>query len=76
MPSSNQKFEETVADLLWSLWSEFGISGVVPPWHRDQYLDPEALVLLTAAASDLAIGGPGVAIELLHLQWCPPPTES
>jgi alkylresorcinol/alkylpyrone synthase len=25
----------------------------------------------------LGIGiGPGVAIELLHLQWCPPPTES
>lgn len=65
MSRSSQQFEETVADLLWSLWAEFGVSGVVPPWHRDQYIDPEALVLFTAAASDLDLRLRDEAIDWL-----------
>ena len=53
MSTSSHAFEEGLADLLWSLWAEFGVSGVVPPWHRDHYVDPEALVLATAALGDL-----------------------
>jgi len=53
MSSSRPAFDETVTDLLWSLWEEFGISGVVPRRHADQYIDPEALILFTAVEGDL-----------------------
>lgn len=53
MSSSSHPIDERVAELLWSLWSELGVPGVVPARHQDQYIDQEALILCTAVASDL-----------------------
>lgn len=53
MSISSRAFDETVADLLWSLWAEFGIAGVVARRHANEYIDPEALILFTAVEGDL-----------------------
>lgn len=52
MPSSRQQLEGLVLDLCWSLWAELGVSG----WqrrHQQVAMDPEPLVVFTAALGDL-----------------------
>lgn len=53
MPRSKGEFEEHLLDLLWSLWEELGVPGVVPRRHRGVFIDPEPLILFTALHSDL-----------------------
>ena len=48
----NSQIEEYLLDLLWSLWAELGISGWTQN-HKDWWIDPEALLLLTAPYADL-----------------------
>lgn len=53
MPRSRGEFQEHLLDLLWSLWEELGVSGVVPRRHGNTFIDPEPLVLFTALHGDL-----------------------
>lgn len=52
MDGYSRHVEEAVLDFLWSLWAELGVSG----WtrrHRHWGIDPEPLVLFTAAVGQL-----------------------
>ncbi len=52
MPSSRKQLEDLILDLCWSLWAELGVSG----WrrhHQQVAIDPEPLVVFTAALGDL-----------------------
>lgn len=52
MQSSRQQLEGLILDLCWSLWAELGVSG----WrrrHQQVAIDPEPLVVFTAALGDL-----------------------
>lgn len=53
MPRSKGEFQEHLLDLLWSLWEELGVPGVVPRHHGDVFIDPEPLILFTALHGDL-----------------------
>lgn len=53
MPRSKGEFQEHLLDLLWSLWEELGVPGVVPRRHGDVFIDPEPLILFTAMHGDL-----------------------
>lgn len=53
MRTSSATLAEHVADLLWSLWGELGISSTVARRHGDVFIDPEALILFTAVESEL-----------------------
>lgn len=49
--SPSDRFRQTLLDLAWSLWGELGVSG----WsrrHADWAIDPEPLILFTAALAD------------------------
>jgi len=50
-PSISSRLQEVTLDLVWSLWVELGVSG----WtrrHTDWAIDPEPLILFTAALGD------------------------
>ena len=53
MPRSKGEFQEHLLDLLWSLWEELGVPGVVPRHHGDVFIDPEPLILFTALHGEL-----------------------
>lgn len=53
MPRSRGEVQEHLLDLLWSLWEELGVPGVVPRYHGDVFIDPEPLILFTALHGDL-----------------------
>lgn len=53
MPRSKGEFQEHLLDLVWSLWEELGVPGVVPRHHGDVFIDPEPLILFTALHGDL-----------------------
>ena len=53
MPRSKSVLHGHLLDLLWSLWEELGVSGVVPRRHGDVFIDPEPLILFTALHGDL-----------------------
>lgn len=62
--SSSPVLQEHIFDLLWSLWSEAGVSG----WtrrHSDCALDPEPLILFTARLGD---ADPRLRDE--SMDWC------
>jgi hypothetical protein len=46
------EFDEALLDLAWSLWTELGVRGVARH-HGTCAVDPEALILFTAALADL-----------------------
>lgn len=51
MPKSRHPFTEHVLDLVWSLWTELGVSG----WqrrHTSHAIDPEPLIIFTAVLGD------------------------
>jgi hypothetical protein len=51
MPNSSEALAENVNALVWSLWTELGVSG----WqrnHASHAIDPERLILFTAALGD------------------------
>jgi len=59
-----QAFNSSMLELLWSLWSEFGVSG----WtrcHTHWVIDPEPLILLTAA-----FGHREPRLRDESLDWC------
>jgi hypothetical protein len=53
MPRSKDEFQEHLIDLLWGLWEELGVSGVVPRHHGDVFIDPEPLIVFTALHGNL-----------------------
>lgn len=60
----DQAFSDALLEFLWSLWSELGVSG----WarrHQSWVIDPEPLILLTAALGDR---DPRLRDETLD--WC------
>lgn len=53
MRRSKGEFQEHLLDLLWSLWEELGVPGVVSRRHGDVFIDPEPLILFTALHGEL-----------------------
>lgn len=64
MTSPSDKLVEHLRLLLWSQWTELGVAGTIRN-HQLVLLDPEALILLTAALADL---DPRLRDE--SLDWC------
>jgi hypothetical protein len=64
MPTSRRRFVDGLRDVAWSQWTELGVAGAFRN-HRDVLIDPEALVLFTAALGDL---DPRLRDE--SLDWC------
>jgi hypothetical protein len=52
MTCSSHAIEQALAELAWSLWTEFGVSGVFRH-HADWNIDLEPLIVLTAALADV-----------------------
>jgi len=48
---ASKRIEEALLSLAWSLWTELGVAGV-DRHHQDCAVDPEALLLFTAALAD------------------------
>ena len=49
--TSRHAIEQALVDLCWSLWTELGVAGVSRR-HQSWYVDPEALIILTASLRD------------------------
>ncbi len=64
MTSPSEKFVAHLRLLLWSQWTELGVAGTIRN-HQQVLLDPEALILSTAALADL---DPRLRDE--SLDWC------
>ena len=64
MTSASDKLVEHLRLLLWSQWTELGVAGTTRN-HKQVLLDPEALILVTAALADL---DPRLRDE--SLDWC------
>lgn len=65
MPTSpNKPLAESLRDVAWSHWTELGVAGPFRN-HTDVLIDPEALILFTAALGDL---DPRLRDE--SLDWC------
>lgn len=47
------QFDERLLELAWSLWAEFGVPGWEQRRHRDTAIDPESLIVFTAAISEV-----------------------
>ncbi len=52
MQTFSDALDEQLAQLGWSLWTELGVSGVVRK-HRHHAIDPEPLIIYTAALQDI-----------------------
>jgi hypothetical protein len=52
MNRSSQLLEELALELLWSLWGELGVRGVIRGRHADWSIDPEPLIAFTARVGD------------------------
>jgi biotin operon repressor len=51
MPRTSEEMRERLLDLGWSLWTGLGVPGQIDN-HRDVAIDPEPLILFTAALGD------------------------
>jgi len=51
MTQASNEIDEHLLSLAWSLWAELGVSSVVRD-HQDCCVDPEALLIFTAALAD------------------------
>jgi len=50
--TSKHAIEQALVDLCWSLWTELGVAGVIRR-HATWNIDPEPLIILTAALEDI-----------------------
>jgi hypothetical protein len=51
MSPASEKVRERLLDLAWSLWTGLGVSGQIDN-HHDHAIDPEPLIIFTAALGD------------------------
>lgn len=64
MQTLSQKFDNYLAELSWSLWTELGVAGVIRR-HQKFLIPPEEALLLTAAIAEI---DPRLRDETLD--WC------
>jgi len=49
----SSQFDESLLELAWSLWTEFGVPGWERRRHHDTAIDPESLIVFTAVISEI-----------------------